>query len=405
MHDASALLPIDQALQIVLRHAQLLAVETIKLSDAGGRVLAQAICADRDQPPFDRCAMDGVALATDAPTAGQPWQLVGTAAAGAPFAGGLSAGQCVRIYTGAQVPADAVAVVPVERIRVAGAQVVVEDAARAGQHIARKGSEVRAGATVVAAGTTLNAATLGVAAAFGHATVAVARRPNVAILPTGDEIVAVDAVPGPGQIRDSNRYQLAEIARRAGADVLHCAKAGDRRDLLEASLRAALAVADVVVTCGGVSAGDLDLVAPVLADLGAVAHFHKIRIKPGKPLLFATVGDKIVVGLPGNPVSAAVCAALFLVPLLAAMQGAQQTAWKILPMPLAADLGPAGPRDEIVPLQWAHHGAAAAVAPITMVGSADVFAFSRAQLLAIRPADHPAMAAGDLIDVLLWPLP
>ncbi len=403
--EGAALLPIADALTILLTHVRPLPTEQVLLDQATGRRLALPLLADRDQPAFDRSAMDGVALATLLPVPGEPWQIVGTAAAGTPFLGSLGAGQCIRIYTGAVVPADAAAVVPVERVTIAGSLVYTVDPVKVGQHIARRGCEVRQGAQVVAAGDDLTAARLAVAAAFGHASVCVAQAPRVAVLPTGDELVPVGVAPGPGQIRDSNRYLMTEIARRGGAEVRQFKVAGDSRDQLRAALLAALADADVVVTCGGVSAGDLDLMVPVLAELGAVTHFHKIRIKPGKPLLFATLGDKIVLGLPGNPVSAAVCATLFLLPLLAALQGAASAQWRCQALPVATPLGPTGPRDEVVPLRWATSTPIAAVEAVAMVGSADVFAYSRAELLGIRPPGQGPLAAGDLLNVLVWPTP
>lgn len=402
---ATELTPIDEALRIILARAPRLPAVPMPLGQAQGRVLAADLAADRDQPPFDRSAMDGIALrAAEAGPMGLA--VAGVAAAGAPFAGIIGAGQCVRIFTGAVVPADADCVVPVELVRFDGQVAHLAETPRPGQHVAKQGCEVRQGAAVVAAGQVLTAARLAVAAAFGHAQVQVARQPRVALLPTGDELVAIDSAPGPGQIRDSNRYALAEILRAAGAEVLHCAVGRDDPALLTGALRDALAQADVVVTCGGVSAGDLDLVAPCVQALGGQVALHKIAIKPGKPLLFATLDPpdgarKCVVGLPGNPVSAAVCCTLFAVPLLAQMQGAAQTGWRTVPMLLSAPLPPAGPRAEIVPLILAADGAS--VQPVATAGSADVFAYSRADWIGIRPAKQPALQSGDRIAVVVWP--
>lgn len=399
----ASLLPIDEALALVLARAPRLGSVATPIGDAHGLVLATSLCADRDQPPFDRSAMDGIALRSADAQAGAELPVAGTAAAGVPFADAVAAGSCVRIFTGAVVPVGADCVVPVEQLTFQGQNCILLASGRPGQHIARQGSEVRQGGVVVPAGSVLTAARLGVAAAFGHAEVAVLRRPRVAVLPTGDELVAVDGTPGPGQIRDSNRYALAEILRRGGAEVVHMPVAADRADELHRALSSALRAADLVVTCGGVSAGDLDLVAPALRELGADIHFHKIRIKPGKPLLFATIGEKVFLGLPGNPVSAAVCATLYAVPLLAAMQGASAPNWQLAGVPLAAPLPAAGPRDEIVPLVVNPGGGPLAVLPVATAGSADVFAFSRATHLGVRKAGSPAMQAGDALDVVVWP--
>ncbi|MBM4342517.1 MAG: molybdopterin molybdotransferase MoeA [Deltaproteobacteria bacterium] len=397
------LLPIAEALTQVLARAPRLGAIAVPIAQAQGHILAHDLCADRDQPPFDRSAMDGVALRAADAAVGAVLPVVGTAAAGTPFADPLPQGACVRIFTGAVVPPEADSVVPVEQVTLHGDSCTLHAPCRPGQHVARQGSEVRAGGVVVAAGTVLTAARLGVAAAFGHAEVQVARRPRAAVVPTGDEVVAVTAAPGPGQIRDSNRYALAEILRQGGAEVVHMPVAADRADELHRALSSALRTADVIVTCGGVSAGDLDLVAPALRELGAEIHFHKIRIKPGKPLLFATIGDKVVLGLPGNPVSAAVCATLFALPLLAAMQGATATRWLLAGVPLALPLPATGPRDEVVPLVPVTAQGQLAVLPVATAGSADVFAFSRATWLGIRSAGGAALAAGESIDVVIWP--
>ncbi len=397
------LLPIDEALAIVLARAPQPTLVRVPIGDAQGMVLAVDLCADRDQPPFDRSAMDGIALGSVDASAGALLAIVGTSAAGVPFGGELRSGTCIRIFTGAVVPGAADCVVPVEQVTFEGDTCKLAVSGRPGQHVARQGSEVRQGGVVVAAGSVLTAARLGVAAAFGHAEVAVARRPRAVVLPTGDELVAVDVAPGPGQIRDSNRYALAEILRRGGAETLHMPVAGDSADDLHRALSAALRAADLVVTCGGVSAGDLDLVAPALRELGAEIHFHKIAIKPGKPLLFATVGDKVVLGLPGNPVSAAVCATLYAMPLLAAMQGQAATGWHLAGVPLSAPLPAAGLRDEIVPLVAKSLAGRMTMTPVATAGSADVFAFSRATHLGLHRAGSAALQAGDAIDVVTWP--
>jgi molybdopterin molybdotransferase len=399
------LLPIDQALAAVLAQTSTLPAEIVALELGLGRVLAADLTADRPQPAFDRSAMDGVALrcADWQPGAWMPQQ--GQILAGKPWDGALLPGHCLRIMTGAQVPDGADAVVPVEKIEVDlrlgqdGAQqtwVRLAEAPKREQHIARMGCEVQENQAVLKAGQRLTPARLGVAASFGHAALPVVRRPIVALVPTGDELVAVDVLPGPGQIRDSNRYAIAALLA-ADAEVLHFAPARDQPDALRLALEQAWAHADVLVTIGGVSAGDADLVAPTLLALGAHSHFHKIRIKPGKPLLFATQGRKLAFGLPGNPLAAMVGAALFVKPALARLQGEAFERWPQLQLPVASALPGVGPRDEVYACSLTDLGA---VQIHGNRGSADLPAFAQGTWLALRRAGSPALQAGELVTVL-----
>lgn len=413
---AKPLLPIDQALQRVLEQVQPLDSEIISLHEAHGRVLAVAAHADLDQPAFDRAAMDGIALrAADALEPGAALQEIGEAAAGTPFAGQMAPGTCIRIMTGGLVPAGANAVVPIERIQAVvtelGRSWRLQEAVRPEQHVARRGSEVQAGQLVLPSGSLLTGARIGVLAMFGHAQVAVARRPTVAMLPTGDEIVAVERVPGPGQVRDANRHALTGLLLGAGARVVQHVVAADRRDALAAAIAAAWQEADVVVMSGGVSAGDYDFVAPALSDLGADCHIHQIRIKPGKPFLFATRTDlstgrrQLAFGLPGNPISSYVCCALFVLPALAALQGRADTGWQVVQVPSLGPLPAVGPRTELLPARLVdgEGGSMAEVLPVR--GSADLTHFAAASWLVMRPHGAPAIAAGDLVDLIVWPRP
>ena len=394
---------IREALRIVLAAVETLPGETVALGDALGRVLAQDARADLDQPAFDRGVMDGVAVrAADCATPGTVLREIGEARAGTPFVGAVQPQTCIRILTGAVVPAGVDAVVPQERIEAAGPGLWrILDAIRPERHIARRGSEVAIGDVVVAAGEQLGAARLGVLAAFGHAQVPVRRRPVVAVLPTGDELVPVTAVPGPGQIRDSNLYTISGLVQAAGGSVVQCRVAGDDRAALGQAIEAAWQQADVIVLSGGVSVGAYDFVAPALHDVGATCHVHRIRIKPGKPFLFATRGKQLAFGLPGNPVSAYVCAVLFLQPALAALQGARRVDWQTVPLPSLAALPPVGPRTEIAPARLRTTAQGVAVEILPQRGSADLAHFAQADFLVVRPAAGPALAAGDPLDVLL----
>lgn len=415
-----SLLPLDVALAAVLARTPPLALQSIALEHALGRVLARSVLADVDQPAFDRAMMDGLAVrAADCTGHDAVLRQVGEAPAGAPWPGTLGPGECVRIMTGAVVPRGADAVVMVERIEAAAQALGADgpptwrilDAVGPEQHIARRGAEVRAGAVVVAAGTWLTPARLGVLAAFGAARLDVFRRPRVVVLPTGDEIVAVDAVPGPGQVRDSNRHAITAVLRGAGCEVVQAARVDDRLESVADAIEAAWRDADVVVLSGGVSAGDYDWVARALARVGATVHVHRIAIKPGKPFLFATRprpdADEVQVafGLPGNPISSLVCATLLAVPALWRMQGRSDAAWQTVAVPTAHALGPAGPRSEVIAARWSGAGPGAHVARVGTKGSADMAHFALGDVWILRAAGAAAVPEGAPVDVVWWPGP
>lgn len=411
---APELLPIEAALQHVLAEVRPLQAETVSLEDAWNRVLSESALADSDQPGFDRAAMDGVAVrAADALAAGTQLRVIGESAAGSPSGKTVEPGTCVRIMTGGVMPEGADAVVPVERIESQPSEGTVNllDAVRTEQHVARRGSEVRAGDVVVPAGSRLTGARMGVLATFGHAHVAVARKPVVAVLPTGNEIVPVDHTPLPGQVRDANRHALTGLLRGAGVQVQQRPVAIDQRAALAAEIEAAWQVADVVVMSGGVSAGEYDFVAPALLDLGATCHVHQIRIKPGKPFLFATrvrpeTGDvQLAFGLPGNPISSYVCCALFVLPALAALQGERAPAWQIVRVPTRNRLPKVGPRTELLPARLSQDEDGTSVEVLPVRGSADLAHFAAATWMVVRPAGGPEALPGTLVDLLVWPRP
>ncbi len=409
MQAATPLLPIDQALAQVLAQVLPLATEMLPLSAATGRYLAMDALADADQPAFDRAMMDGVALrSADAQVAGAVLRQVGQTMAGHSEQNLVNIGTCVRIMTGGVLPLGADAIVPVERIeRVDDEHWRILDATRAEQHIARKGTELHAGEPVVRAGQRLHGARMGALAAFGHASVRVARQPQVALLPNGDELVAIDAAVGLGQVRDSNRYALTALLQQSGAAVIQCPAAIDTRQGLSESIAAAWEQADIVVLSGGASAGDRDFVAPVLLDLGAHIHVRQIRIKPGKPFLFATrdLADgrrQLAFGLPGNPLASYVCAALFVLPALVAGQGGDP-AWQIGRLPSSRVLPAIGPRTELLPANLIATATGAQIDVLTVRSSADLPHFAAGEWLAIRQAHAPALAVGDGVDFLLWP--
>src|SRR3954470_13820649 len=311
------LISIAEARERVLAAVRPLPAEDVPLDAALGRVLAEEVRSEADLPPFDSSAMDGFAV-----VAGPAGELpvVGESRAGRPAERPLSAGEAMRISTGAAVPEGADAVVPVERVETGTDGRVLVPETQPGAHIRRAGEDVREGAPVIAAGTELDPAGVAVLAALGHARVRCGRVPRVAVLVTGDELVEPGEPLGPGQIRDSNAYALSAQAVRAGARVTSRTIVRDERAATEEAFARALQEADVVIGSGGVSVGPHDHVKPALAALGVEERFWGVRLKPGKPTWFGTApGGKLVFGLPGNPVSAMINFHLFARPALRAL--------------------------------------------------------------------------------------
>lgn len=298
------LLPPDEALAIVEQVVQRLPVEHVRLTEAAERVLAEPVVAPHDVPPFPAATMDGFAVIHDDAS---PWrEVIGEVYAGQAEALEVTPGTAVRIMTGAPVPRGADAVVPIERVELRDDHIILHDVTlRPGENIRPIGADVHAGDRVLPAGTVLGPAELGVLASLGIGTVAVVRRPRVSVLTTGDELVEPGEPLRPGQIWDSNRLVLATAAQRAGAELVWAGRAPDEPEALRTVLEQRLAESDILLTTGGVSVGDRDFVRDVLGEIGTV-YFRRLFMKPGKPLHFATVGNCVVFGLPGNPVSALV---------------------------------------------------------------------------------------------------
>lgn len=322
-------LPLLEARALVVRHAQVPpVVETVPLAGADGRVLAETVRSHAPWPPTDRAAMDGFALrvGADGAAAGAKFAVVGESLAGRPFDGALPDGAAIRIMTGAVVPKTAGAVVAVEDTSgFAGETVTVNAPVRRGQNVRPRGSELAAGAEVLAAGTRLRAAEIGALAALGLVTVPVSRRPVVAIVATGDEVVPADTAPLPHQLRESNSWALAAQVLECGAIANKLGIAPDEPAALHEVLQRAIDTADVVVTIGGVSKGTHDFVHGALQQLGVQQVFHGLDLKPGKPTFFgvreAAAGARFVFGLPGNPASAFTVFDLLVQPLLRTLLG------------------------------------------------------------------------------------
>jgi len=337
----SSLPTIDEALALVLARVRPLEAEEVPVREALQRVLAEPAVAVSDLPPFDSSAMDGYAVrAADTPG---DVRVVGQSAAGAPSDRELGAGEAIGISTGAVVPAGADAVVPVERTH---GELTVEHVDE-GDNIRPRGGDIRAGETVIEAGAVLGPAQLGALAAAGVAQLRVARRPRVAVLPTGSELRPPGTQLGPGEIYESNSVLLAAQLAFAGAEVTVLEPVADEADATRAALARGLD-ADVLVTSGGVSVGPHDLVRELLAGLGATEVFWRVAVKPGKPIVFATREATLVFGLPGNPVSSLVGFELFVRPALRALQGARDAHPPFLPGFLASPLRRNAERDELV---------------------------------------------------------
>ncbi|MGH2550732.1 MAG: molybdopterin molybdotransferase MoeA [Thermomicrobiales bacterium] len=317
--DLNRLIHPDEALGIVLEYAKPGSVETVPLVEAGWRVLAADLVATENHPPFAASTMDGYAVVAED---GSPWrEVLGVQKAGEVLPLEVTDGMAVKIMTGAPIPAGANAVVPVENTEVADDHVIInQEQVRDGENIRPIGVDVRIGDLLVPAGTRIGPAEIGLAAGMGHATLSVYRKPRVSVLTTGDELVEPGEPLGPGQIRDSNRFSIITALIAEGADIVWSGKAPDERGPLEALMRERIADSDILITSGGVSMGDLDLVKALLGEMATV-HIQKLLMKPGKPLNFATAGDTLIFGLPGNPVSTLATLELFLRPALSVIAG------------------------------------------------------------------------------------
>jgi molybdopterin molybdotransferase len=319
------MISVREALDRVLQDLPRMGGEQVPLAAARGRVLAAAVRAPRDVPPFRNSAMDGYAVrsgdvAAASPAAPVTLRVLETVGAGAVATRGVGPGAAVRIMTGAPMPEGADAVVRVEDTAEAGDRVAVRAAVAPGANVREPGEDMRAGESVLAAGRVLRPADIGLLASLGLAVARVARRPRVAILATGDELVDVGTGLGPGQIVNSNAYTLAAAVEEAGAESLHLGIVRDQPELIRAAFADAMS-ADMLLSTGGVSVGRFDYVRPILAELGYAERFWKVAQKPGKPLTFGHCGRTPVFGLPGNPVSSLVCFYLYVLPALRTMMG------------------------------------------------------------------------------------
>jgi len=375
--------------------------ETIEIEQAFGRILAAQVLADRDYPPFDRSTRDGFAVrAADAAVPGARLECIGELRAGGSFAGAVAAGECVEIMTGASVPQGADAVVMIEHTQRAAGMITLERAAKIGDHIVPRGSEARAGALLVAAKTRLGYAEMALAAQAGATRLEVFTSPRVAILSTGDEVVDARKAPGPLQVRNSNGISIEILARTAGAQPVQIGNAPDEIVALRAAIERGLEQ-DILVLSGGVSMGKYDLVEQVLADLGAEFHFTGVEIRPGRPAVFATCRDKLVFGLPGNPVSTMVTFELFVLPAIDVFSGAAPRDLPIFRATLAtAPVREKGSLVHFLPARIEWNGREARATQLPWQGSGDIVALASANGFLVVGPERPEIAVGELVDVL-----
>lgn len=405
-----AAISVAEALARILRDAAPAGTEIVALEEARGRVLAAGLAATLTQPPFAASAMDGYAVrAADVARLPATLRVIGESAAGHRFAGALAPRTAVRIFTGAAVPQGADAIVIQENTaRAAGGKghagagedVIVDGGSPDPAHLRPAGYDFRQGDVLLAKGTRLASRTLTLAAAMGHARLPVHRRPVVAILATGDELVPPGTAPGPGQIVSSNPYGLAALVESAGGEPKLLGIAADSRESLADAIAAA-AGADILVTTGGASVGDHDLVAPALAEAGMALDFWKIAMRPGKPLIFGRLGGTRVLGLPGNPVSTLVCGRVFLVPLIQALAGYAAEPDHYETARLAAPVPGNGPRQHYMRAELGRDAEGRVTAlPATSQDSFALRPFAAADALIVRPAEAPPLPAGATVPFL-----
>ncbi len=389
-------LPLEEAQARLLALAGLLSVERVDAAAALGRYLAEPLTARRTQPAANLSAMDGYAVV--ASDMAGPWQIIGESSAGHPFCGKVHFGEAVRIATGAMVPSGAAAVILQEDLQREGDRLKLTGEAPSppGRHIRREGMDFHGGETILTAGTRIGPAQLALAIAAGHKHLPVRRRPRIVIIDSGDELAADCENCAPHQIPASNGTMLAALASTLPCDIQYLGPVPDSMDALAAVL-AKSADADVIVTSGGASVGDHDLIRPALEAWGASLDFWRVAIKPGKPILVARKERQLVIGLPGNPVSSHVTAYLFLLPLLRAMLGAADPFPRAIRTTLASPLEAGGSRREFLRAHW--DGAGIAVQALQDSGALSSLAASNA--LIDRAANAPAAAAGEEVRAYL----
>jgi molybdopterin molybdotransferase len=372
----------------------------LAIDEAAGSVLAQPIAADRDYPPFDRATRDGFAVRAAEATAGASLRCIGEVKAGDADVASLEKNSCIQIMTGAALPSAADAVVMIEYTRRDGDLIHFTQAATPGQNIVKQGSEASKDQVLLTPGTRLGYAELALAAQVGAAKLRCAKKPRVAILSTGDEIIPFDTNPAPFQIRNSNVISLTEQVRQAGGEPVPLGNAADEPGSLEQNIARGLHE-DILVLSGGVSMGKYDLVEDVLKKLGATFYFDSVAIRPGKPAVFALCNGKPVFGLPGNPISTMVTFQLFVVPAIDMLSGCAPRPLPFLQSTLATPLAEKPGMTHFLPalLEW--RNSSSTVSPLPWQGSGDTVSMARANCFLVVPSSVSTLPAGEKVNVLL----
>ncbi|HHL39928.1 MAG TPA: molybdopterin molybdenumtransferase MoeA [Deltaproteobacteria bacterium] len=398
------MLTVEEALELILGEIRPMGLERAELLSALGRVAGEDIRAERPNPPWDNSAMDGYALRAG-DTAGAceespaVLEVAGDVPAGSVFRGELAEGQAVRIMTGAPLPAGANAVVMVEHTeRMGEREVAVKRPVRTGENVRRRGEDFAEGDVVVPAGTVLTSRHVSMLATVGRPYVSVFQRPRVAVLSTGDELVEIDEPLGEGKISNSNGYTLTAQVIECGCLPVNLGIARDRKDSLEEKLRAA-ASADCIISSGGVSVGDYDLVKDVLAELGSEMKFWKVAMKPGKPLAFGTIGGRPAFGLPGNPVSSFMAFEQFVRPALLKMSGHAALSRRTVRARLTRDVKKKRGRTNFLRAVVSYGEDGYAATPLEGQGSGMISTMVKANALVVVPSDAESLEAGSLVDV------
>jgi molybdopterin molybdotransferase len=390
------LISVADALQRVLEHATPLPPEEVPLTEAAGLVLAYPLAARRTQPPADVSAMDGYAVRTvDVANAPVRLKVIGEVAAGRPFARTLAAGEAARIFTGGVVPDGADTIVIQEQTKRDGDHVAVEKAAPKGRHVRTRGLDFTLGQELFAAGHRLTARDLALAAGMNHPLVPVHRQPKIALFATGDELVSAGTEPAPGQIVSSNNYAIGALARGEGATVEDFGIVGDNLDDTVAAVRRAREIgADILVTSGGASVGDYDLVQKAFTAEGMTLAFWRLALRPGRPLMNGRLGGMHVLGVPGNPVSAFVCGFLFLVPLIRRLAGRSDLTHPIESAKLGVDLPENDERADYLRATLAPGPHGLIATPFPVQDSSMMLPLAKADGLIIREPFEPPAKAG-----------
>ena len=399
------MISIEEALGIVLENIPERKTERVHFNKSFGRVLAEDIKATSDIPPFNRATMDGFAVrSADVQNAPVDLTLGGEARAGGGIPENLKPNEAISIMTGAPVPegADAVQIVEVCAVSPCESKVTVLESIKPGDNIAPKGREAMAGDVIIKAGRVAGPAEIALLASFGYAEVTIYARPSVAILATGDELVEFYETPRPDQIRNSNAYCLAAQLRMIGIEADYLGIARDEKEYLRERILEGLK-RDVLIITGGVSMGEYDFVRDVFEELGVEILISKVAIKPGKPTVFARKGDRLVFGLPGNPLSSMITFECFARPVLGRMCGMNQPELRRMRGALVEDVRQTPGRTSFLParIEWTQNGWS--VRPISWKNSADMIGFSSANATLIFPGERDLLSRGETVEIMLLP--